>query len=150
MQGGPHPPPQSGVGYPPQGLHYPAQIGAHPTSGFGGTAFHQPGPVIVYAQNEVDSVSDYFIANIIACLLCCWCVGCFAILKSHECQNAKRNHDVERARKLSHNAKNLLIATIVVGIICGIIGGVLNALNNAGLFAWTTINFFRLPMEWRR
>ena len=31
----------------------------------------QPNTVVVYAQDEVDQVNDYMIANIVACLLCC-------------------------------------------------------------------------------
>ena len=85
----------------------------------------QPNTVVVYAQDEVDQVNDYMIANIVACLLCCWCIGCCAIFKSNECKNAKTARDLESARRHSESARNLLIATIVVGIICIIISVVL-------------------------
>ena len=77
----------------------------------------QPNTVVVYAQDEVNQINDYMIANIVACLLCCWCIGCCAIMKSNECKNAKVARDLESARRHSESAKNLLIATIVVGII---------------------------------
>ena len=46
-------------------------------------------------------------------------------MKSNECQKAKRAGDVVAARQYSESAKNLLIATIVVGIIFGIIAAIL-------------------------
>ena len=76
----------------------------------------QPNTVVVNTQDEIN-ISDYLIANIFACLFCCCCIGIAAIVKSNECQKAKRVGDVEAARRYSASAKNLLIATIVVGII---------------------------------
>ena len=82
----------------------------------------QPNTVVVYAQDEVDQVNDYIFENTVACLLCCWCIGCCAILKSNECRNAKTARDLESARRHSESARHLLSATIVVGIICIIMG----------------------------
>ena len=134
-RGGAYPAPWDGATYPPRALQYPVPMGVHPAPGLEGTTCSQPNaPMVIYAQNEVDGVSDYCIPNIIACFFCCWCLGCIAILNFHECQNAKRNHDVREARRLSQDAKKLLVATIVVGIVFGIIGGIVNALLKAGLF----------------
>ena len=45
-------------------------------------------------------------------------------MKSNECQDAKKARNLEAARSYSESAKNLLIATIVVGVILGVIIGV--------------------------
>ena len=64
-------------------------------------------------------------ANILACLCCCWLIGRAAIWNSNKCQKAKRERDLETAKRYSEHAKMLLIATIVVGIICdGIVFGI--------------------------
>ena len=129
-------PATSGDGaYPPEAAQteeYPTE----PANGLEGTDFSQPSPVVVYTQEDMDSVSDYMIPNIMACLLCCWCVGCSAILKSRECQNAKRHYDVEEARRLSKNARTLFIGTIITGVLIGVIGGVAFELYRRGLLAW--------------
>ena len=117
-QDGAYPPPQGGA-YPPQGQAYPV-IGAagEPVKGQDGVVYvHQPTSVVVYAQDELDFVSDYMIANILACLMCCWCIGCCAIMKSKECQDAKRSRDLDAAKRYSASAKKLLIATIVAGFV---------------------------------
>ena len=117
--GGAYPPPQGGP-YPPQGQAYPV-IGTarEPVKGQeqGVVYEHQPTSVVVYAQDELDSVSDYMIANILACLMCCWCIGCCAIMKSKECQDAKRSRDLDAAKRYSASAKKLLIATTVAGFV---------------------------------
>ena len=122
QQGGAYPPPQQGGAYPPHEQAYPP---AGVVKGQEGVQVVQPNTVVVYAQDEVDQVNDYMIANIVACLLCCWCIGCCAIMKSNECKNAKVARDLQSARRHSESARNLLIATIVVGIICIIISIVL-------------------------
>ena len=121
-------PPQSGA-YPPQGGAYLPQgqtcppVGAtgEPVKGQEGVVFAEPTTMVIYAQDELDQVSDYMIANILASLMCCWCIGCFAIMKSNQCQNAKRNRNLEAAKRYSASAKKLLIATIVAGIVAVII-----------------------------
>ena len=47
-------------------------------------------PISTGHDMKVSHISDYMIPNILACLLCCWCIGIAAIVKSNECQNAKR------------------------------------------------------------
>ena len=128
------PPTSSDGAYPPE-VAQTEECSTQPANGLEGTDFGQTSPVVVYTQEEVDSVTDYMIPNIIACLLCCWCVGCTAILKSRECQNAKRNYDVEEARRLSQNARTLFIGTIITGVVVGVIGGVAFELYRRGFLA---------------
>ncbi len=56
--------------------------------------------MVVYAHDEVANVQDYMIANILACLCCCWCIGIAGIIKSNECQVRARERVSLRIRSV--------------------------------------------------
>ena len=102
----------------PQSVEYLSGVlQTQPMEGQGNVMIVQPNTIVVYAQDEMDQISDYMIPNILACLCCCWCIGIAAIKKSYECQNAKRARDIEVAKRFSESAKKLMIATIVAGAV---------------------------------
>ena len=80
----------------------------------------QPKSHTIYDQDEINNINDYMTANIFVCLCCCWPIGIADIMKSNECQEAKRAGNVEAALRYSASAKNLFIITIV-GTIAAII-----------------------------
>ena len=101
------------------------------------TTIH-PGPqappthVLVQAnqvQPNPSSIPDYSLFSVIVCLLCCWPLGLVAIMRSHECKNAKMRGDVQSALKYSRQARNLCCIGLALGLVCIILVTVMLIMN---------------------
>ncbi|XP_045205348.2 trafficking regulator of GLUT4 1-like isoform X4 [Mercenaria mercenaria] len=72
----------------------------------------QTGKVIIKARHK-----DYLSASIFACLCCFWPTGICAIYYANEANNLAGVGDYEGSRRMSDNARKLVITSVILGII---------------------------------
>lgn len=72
----------------------------------------QTGTIIIQPRHP-----DYMVSSILACLCCFWPTGICAIYYANEANNLARVGDFDGARRMSDNARRLMVTSVIVGII---------------------------------
>lgn len=115
--------PPAGGAYPQAGGAYPQAGGAYPQPGYGQAYSHQTTAVIVSQPGVAGAVivrprpPDYMLSSVIACLCCFWPTGLCAIYFASQANSLAAQGDMEGATRMSNNARNLMISSIVIGVI---------------------------------
>ncbi|XP_053400083.1 proline-rich transmembrane protein 1-like isoform X2 [Mercenaria mercenaria] len=138
--------PQQQPGYPPHQPGYPPQQPGYPPHQPGyppqqpGYLLQQPGYLLQqtgfvqlpYTNTNTAVVvnqplagtaivqprtPDYMVSSILACLCCFWPTGICAIYYANEANNLAGVGDYEGSRRMSDNARKLVITSVILGII---------------------------------
>ncbi|XP_045204750.2 uncharacterized protein LOC123557378 [Mercenaria mercenaria] len=119
-------PPYGQPGQPPYGPHW--QPGQPPYGQPGQPPYGPPGQpystqqVVISQPGQTGMIitqprpPDYMIPSILACF-CCFCpTGLCAIYYAHRASQLAREGDMAEATRMSNNARNLMITSVVIGV----------------------------------
>ncbi|XP_060575816.1 uncharacterized protein LOC132733232 [Ruditapes philippinarum] len=147
--GQPAQPPYGQSAKPPYGQPAQPPYG-QPGQPYGQPGYGQPGQPYTSTQQVVitqpgqsgvimtqSRPPDYMVPSILACL-CCFCpTGLCAIYFAHRANQLANEGDMIEANRLSNNARNLMIASVVIGVAWIILVIVLRVV----VFATTTTTY---------
>ena len=119
-------PQYTGQGYPkqqfsnvtPSAAGYPPGATGYPPAPVAPVVYHAPPPMPYGLNNRPD---DWLFFNICTCLFCCWPISIFGIWKSMESRQAADRGDRETAVRNANVAKQLGLASFIIGLLIEII-----------------------------